>query len=195
MNFLKILPLSVGRLKVLFEIYAEGEDYLRNISKKLQMNPSLTFTILHKLYNAQFIVNKKIGKEVQYSLNKNRDYNLLVKLLEEYHLERVIYRSKSLKTAVNLLVNNNDLMESSDKIYLFGSYVLGDYSAESDIDLLFVNEDKKAVGKTCREISLIIGKSLNPLIYTKEGFRSDLSKNEPLLNSIVKNIKNRVIIK
>ena len=45
MNFLKILPLSKRRLDVLFEIYARGEDYLRNISKNLKMNPSLTFNI------------------------------------------------------------------------------------------------------------------------------------------------------
>ena len=47
MNILKLLPLNKGSLDVLFEIYAEGEDYLRSISKKLKMNPSLVFNILN----------------------------------------------------------------------------------------------------------------------------------------------------
>lgn len=195
MNFLKILPLSKGRLDILFEIYAEDEDYLRNISKKLKMNPSLTFNILNKLHESQFVVKKKIGKEVQYSLNRNRDYKLLVRLLEEYHLETIIAKSKILKAMVNLLISNKELIKSSEKIYLFGSYVLGDYTKESDIDLLFVNEKRKLVGKACGEISVVIGKSLNPLIYTKKKFESELSKQEPLLNSIVNEVKNRAIIK
>jgi len=195
MNFLKILPLGERRLAVLFEIYAEREDYLRNISKKLRMNPSLTFNILNKLHHSQFIVKRKLGKEVQYSLSLNRDHQLLVKLLEEYHLEHVIGRQKTLQTMVNLLINNEELMKSSSKIYLFGSYVLGNYTKESDIDILFVNEDRNLVGKSCREISVVIGIDLNPLIYTKKKFGLELKNKEPLLSSVVNNIKNRVIIK
>ncbi len=176
MNFLKILPLSQGRLDILFEIYAAGEDYLRNISRKLKMNPSLTFTILKKLHESQFVIKRKAGKEVQYSLNRNRDYEMVVRLLEEYHVEKIINKSKTLKVMINLLINNKELIKSSKKIYLFGSYVLGDYTAESDIDLLFVNEQRKLVGKACREISVVIGKSVNPLIYTRKKFTLDLSK-------------------
>ncbi len=90
MNFLKLLPLSKRRLDVLLEIYTAKEDYLRSISKKLKMSPSLTFHILNKLHHSQFIVKRKTGKEIQYTLNKNRDYDLLLKLLEEYHLEKIM---------------------------------------------------------------------------------------------------------
>ena len=93
MNFLKLLPLSKGKMDVLLEIYAET-DYLRSISKKLGINPSYAFILLHQLHDAQVLVQKKKGKEVEYSLNKNRDYNLLVNLLEEYHLEKVMEKSK-----------------------------------------------------------------------------------------------------
>ena len=195
MNFLKLLPLSQGRLDVLLEIYMDGEDYLRNISKKLNMNPSLAFNILNKLHHSQFVVKRKVGKEVQYSLDKGRDYEILTKLLEEYHLEKIMDTSKTLKTAVKVLINNKELMNSSHKIYLFGSYVLGDYTNESDIDILFVHEDRKMVGKACREISIVAGKELNPLIYTKKKFTSEFKNKEPLLASIVNNIKNRAIIK
>jgi len=195
MNFLKILPLSRRRLDVLFEIYAEGEDYLRNISKKLKMNPSLTFNILNRLYNTKFLVKRKVGKAVLYSLDKNRDYEILIKLLEEYHLEKVVEKAKVLQTIINFLINNKELIDSSYKIYLFGSYVLGNYTEKSDIDILFVNENRKLIVKTCREISSLVGKNLNPLIYTRKKFKSELQKKEPLLDSIVNKIKNRAIIK
>jgi len=195
MSFIKILPLSRRRLDVLFEIYAEKEDYLRNISNKLKMNPSLTFRILNRLYDAGFLIKRRIGKEIQYSINNNTDCKLLIALLEEYHLERIIERSQNLKTAINLILNNKELLKSSNKIYLFGSYVAGNFTEKSDIDILFVNEDKKLVSKTCREVSVILGKDINPIIYAKNKFNSDLLKLEPFLNSIVNNVRNRAIIK
>ena len=195
MNILKLLPLNKGSLDVLFEIYAEGEDYLRSISKKLKMNPSLVFNVLNKLYNSKTVIKRNKGKEVQYSLEKNRDYELLIRLLEEYHLEKIINQTNILKTMINLLINNAELMNSAYKIYLFGSYVSGHPTEKSDIDILFVGENRKLISKECREISMIIGVDINPLIYPKKKFKSDLSKKEALLSSIVNNIKNRAIIK
>lgn len=195
MNWLNILPLNESRLAVLFEIYAEGEDYVRSISRRLQMNPSLAFSILRKLHEAGFVIRKEKGKEVYYSLDKNRDYLLLKKLLEEYHLEKALSRSRELKVAFNLLTSNAELMKASGHIYLFGSYVIGDYKATSDIDMLFVNEDTPSVGKACREISSVAGKTVNPLPYTRKKFLHDLARKEPLLTSVVDNVRNRAVIK
>jgi predicted nucleotidyltransferase len=195
MNFIKLLPLSKSRLDVLLEIYAEKETYLRYISQQLNMNPSLTHSILHKIYEASFVTKRKVGKEVMYTLDKNRDYLLVVQLLEEYHLERMIEKEKILKTLLTLLLNNKELLKSSHKIYIFGSYVAGKPTKKSDIDMLFVHEDKKAVGKACREIAAVIGVDINPLIYTKKNFKKDLQGQEALLTSVVKNVKNRVIVK
>lgn len=195
MNFLKILPLTKGGLDILLDIYLKKEDYLRNISIKLKINPSQTFNILNKLYNTKFINKRRIGKEVLYSLNKDRDYDILIKILEEYYLEKTIEKSEDLKKVFNLLINNKELIDSSEKVFIFGSYVSGIPTKKSDIDILFINEDKKFVGKSCREISLITGKELNPIIYTKEKFDSDLEKKDPLLDSIVNNLENRAVVK
>lgn len=195
MNILKILPLSKQRLEVLFEIYAEGEDYLRNISKRLKMNPSLAFNILKKLYQAQFVDRRKVGKEIQYSLQRNRDYNLVVQLLEKFYLEKAMERSNQIKTAISLLICNKEVMSKCTKIYLFGSFVAGGDNTKSDIDLLFITEEKALVSKACREISLIVGKEINPLIYSNEKFRHELKNKEALLSSIINNIRNRAIIK
>ena len=120
---------------------------------------------------------------------------IVLMLLEKYHLEKVVERAKVLQTIINFLINNKELIDSSYKIYLFGSYVSGNYTEKSDIDILFVNENRKLIVKTCREISSLVGKNLNPLIYTRKKFKSELQKKEPLLDSITNKIKNRAIIK
>ncbi len=195
MNLLKVLPLSRQRLEVLFEIYSEKEDYLRNISKRLKMNPSLTFNILKKLYQAQLLDKRQVGKEIQYSLQRNRDYSLAVQLLEEFYLEKAMESSKSVNTAITLLVNNKDVMDTCIKIYLFGSSVTGGDTEKSDIDLLFVTEEKTLVNKVCREITILVSREINPLIYSKEKFQQELKNKEALLSSIINNVKNRAIIK
>ncbi len=195
MNLIKMLPLNRSRLDVLLEIYSEREDYLRNISKKIKMNPSLLHRILNKLHSSGIIEKKQVGKEIQYYLNKNKDYDLVKRILEEYKLEKAIERSQILKSALNLIINNKEMFESNYKIFLFGSYANGSFSKESDIDILFVSENEKPVIKTCREISSIIGKTINPMIYSKENFKKELLKKEALLSSIVKVIKNRAVIK
>ena len=96
---------------------------------------------------------------------------------------------------LSILYLKKDLLTKINSIILFGSVARGDFDKKSDVDILFINKNKKLVGKSCREISLIAGKELNPLIYTREKFNSDLGKNEPLLDSIVNNLKNRVVVK
>lgn len=191
----KLLPLSKGKLDVLFEIYAEGQDYLRNISRKLKMNPSQCFRILDSLHKAKSVVKKEIGNEIQYSISKGYNDEPIIIILEEYHLYKIVDRSDALKGVVALIFNNKELFNKSENIYLFGSYVTGSATKNSDIDILFVNEDKKLVGKACREMSIVSGVSVNPLIYTKKKFKDELKKGEALLSSIVENVKNRAIVK
>lgn len=195
MNLKKILPLNSRRMDVLLEIYLEGQDYLRNISKKLKMNPSLTFKILNKLCEGKFLIKRKVGKEVFYSFDKNKDYEIILGFLEEYYLERIVSKSEMLQKTVNLLRSNQELINSSYKIYLFVPYTGEKPGEKSSIDILFVNEDKSSVEKACSNISSIVGKDIIPLIYTKETFYSELLRKGPLLESVVNQIKNRVVIK
>lgn len=195
MNFIKILPLSKSRLDVLLEIYISNQTYLRDIAKKLKMNPSLCHRIIKRLFNAKFLMKEQKGKEILYSFNKNKDYKILITILEEYHLEKIMERTKILQTVINFIFNNKDLINSSEKIYLFGSYVVGDYTTKSDIDLLFVSNNRKLIMQICREISSITGIEINPLIYTKRKFEAELLEKEAFLSSVINNIKNRAIIK
>lgn len=195
MNLLKILPLSRRMLDVMFEIYANDNAYLRGIAKTLRINPSLTARLLNKMYDAKILSKSKKGVEIIYSLNKSRDYGILVSLLEEYHLEKAGEKYSLLKTMISLLINNHDIYESSRYVCIFGSYAAGNASKDSDIDMLFVNDNAQMISKACREMSSVIGKKINPLAYSKKKYEKELAKKEPFLSSIINNVKNRLIIK
>lgn len=192
MTLIKALPLSETKLRVMFEIYAEGENYLRNIEKQTKINPSLIHRTLKKL-NEAGIINRKIkGKEAYYYFTKEGK-DQFIKFLELYHLEGTAERAKEIRTFLKLLINNKGILAACQKIYLFGSFALGDIKESSDIDVLFVTNKKKKITAWCHETSLVIGRDISPLIYTPSKFKSE--KKEPLLDSIINNVKNRVIIK
>ncbi len=194
MTLIQALPIGKNKLKVLFEIYAEGEDYLRNVEKKTGINPSLIHRILKSLKEAEVISKKFRGKEAYYSFTKEGKCQF-ADFLELFHLEMAAERAKEIKTFLNLLLSSKRVVPLCKKIYLFGSFAFGEVKEGSDIDVLFVTNNRKEIMAWCQETSLVLGRDISPLIYTTSKFRSDLKKKEPLLNSIVNNIRNRVIIK
>lgn len=194
MSILTLLPLSQNKLRLLFEIYAEKEDYLRNIERKTQINPSLLHRMLTNLVQSGVVVKQKKGKEVYYSLS-SQEIKFWSSFLETYHRDKVLERNKDLKVLYQLLQANKKIFSSAEKIYLFGSQVNGGATTKSDIDLLFVAGNRAEIIKWCREVSIILGKELSPLIYTSNAFQKELNKPEPLLTSVVNNIKSRVILK
>jgi predicted nucleotidyltransferase/predicted transcriptional regulator with HTH domain len=194
MSFNKILPLTKSRLEILFEIYSNKKIYLREISRNLKMNPSLVFRILKILNESKILGKEKKGKEIFYFLKKNESYNFLVSMLEKYHLEKIVENNQNLKDFIKSIYLNEELLKSSDLILIFGSQISGDFNNISDIDVLFVNENKNLVIQKCQVISVMIGKEINPVIYKKRKFKIDINNNEPFLSSIIKNIKNRITI-
>ena len=194
MTLTALFPLNNGKMAVLLEIYLEGEDYLRNIERKTKINPSLLHRNLKSLMKSGFLSRKKKGREYFYSITPE-EKNLIVPLLERYYRDQVIGRHLELKALVKLLYGNPELMKNCQRIYLFGSFAHGKVGPESDIDLLFVILNKKPVIRWCSETSIIVGRTINPLIYTPNKFEQELAKNEPLLTSVVKNLRNRAVLK
>ncbi len=193
MSLIQALPLTETKLRILFELYSEGEDYLRNIERKTAINPSLLHRILNSLTKARIISKTKQGREYYYTLT-TEGKNAFQDTLEQYHLDRITKKYEEIEVLLKLLHQTKNWFNSS-KIYLFGSYASGVPAKESDIDILFVSSEKDKILKWCGEASVILGRNLSPLIYTSPDFRNELKQREPLLTSIITKIKNRVILK
>ncbi len=194
MTLTTLFPLNNGKMAVLLEIYLEDEDYLRNIERKTKINPSLLHRNLKSLLKSGFLSREKKGREYFYSISEE-EKNLIIPFLERYHQDKVIGRHPELKALVKFLYGNPELMKNCARIYLFGSFASGKVGPESDIDILFVTLNKKLVIRWCSETSIIIGRIINPLIYTPKMFKQEWAKNEPLLVSVVKSLRNRVVLK
>lgn len=195
MSLTRTLPITKIKLDILFEIYSEKENYLRNIAKNTRINPSLVHRNITLLYKAGMLEKREQGKEIFYSMKKNPLCKIVQSMLEEYSLEKAVSKSRALKSAVLLTINNHELMKKSKLILIFGSYAAGNFTQKSDIDMLIVTKDRNFAVKSCREISALVNKSINPVIYTPEKFKRELRKGEPFLCSIIKKIRNRIIIK
>ena len=193
MDLHKILPLSKTRLRILFEVYASKRDYLRSIATKLSINPSLCSRILNSLHSAGVLSREPQGKEIFYSMVKGSE--LLIPLLEEFYLESRAAKSKKLATLVKLLRERKDVFEQCSHVYVFGSYAAGSETKKSDMDVLFVSNNRKSVAKAVREFSILINEQINALVYTEREFEKKLDSKEPLVYSIVNNPKERLIVK
>lgn len=193
MSLTDIFPLSRSRMEVLLEIYLSGEDYLRSLEKKTRINPSQLHRTLKSLHGQGIIFKQRKGREFFYSLSKT-ETDFLAPLLERYYKEKIVSKHPELKVLVKLIDNNQILTRICRKIYLFGSFAGGIITPKSDIDLLFVSSDKKEIARWCSEVSIILNKSISPLIYTPKDFRRELNKKEPLLSSIISKKRNRIIL-
>ncbi|HLC70802.1 MAG TPA: nucleotidyltransferase domain-containing protein [Candidatus Nanoarchaeia archaeon] len=143
---------------------------------------------------AKAILLERKGKEVYYTLSWE-DYSFWKFVLERYHRDKVIVTHDSISTLFKLLLENKEILKECQHLFLFGSFVEGKINTESDIDLLFVARHKDKIIKWCREVSIIVQRDINPVIYTPVAYKRDLNKKEAFLNSVVMNIKNRVILK
>ncbi len=184
--------LSKRRLELLFEIYAAKRDYLHSLAAKLKMNPSLCFRMLNSLHSAGILNKEKQGKEIFYSLAK--ESLLLVPILEEFYLNGRTSGSKTLFNLVKLIREREELKECR-YILIFGSYALGTETKKSDIDILFVSDSKKMVARVVRELSILLHKQINALVYSEKEFTEKMSKKDPLVCSIVENPRERLKVK
>jgi len=193
MKLIEILPLSKRRLDVLFEIYSSKRDYLRSISSKLSINPSLCSRILKSLHSAKVLDREQQGKEVFYSLAKGSE--LLIPILEDFNLSIRTENSNKLDILIKLIRERKELMDACNYIYIFGSYAVGTETKESDIDVLFISNEKKIISRAVRELSILLSKQINAIVYSKREFNEKLKSRDPLVYSIVNAPKERLVVK
>jgi predicted nucleotidyltransferase len=93
----------------------------------------------------------------------------------------------ALKKLKDALVRDFRLVE----LRLFGSKARGDWSGESDIDVLIVLEDcdretRKAVSHLCFGINIEYDVLLVPVLYSRAEYESDLTKVTPFYQNVTK---------
>ena len=93
---------------------------------------------------------------------------------------------------INEIVNKIALNFNPEKIFLFGSYALGNPDADSDLDLLIIRYSTQPRHKRVFEIRKSLIGSMIPLdiiVYTPEEFESEKGIKFSFINNAIKTSK------
>lgn len=182
----RILPVTKNKLEILRFIFESGSTHLLEISKKTQGHP---YSLQRTIKSLDFIEKTQVGRTIVLRINRSdREYVELACMIEDYRLGSACASSKTIRLlAGNLqrfLAKDADVLSCA----LFGSYARGAEKGH-DVDLLFVVNSKKKREKgllaMCRQLSVLLGLEVNPVIMDEREFRTSVGAGEPAIKTIL----------
>lgn len=154
--------------RILEQIYLNPGIHKRKLSKQLKLGmPSIDYG-LKKI--DQLIKQQKSGNQINYFLDYSKEMlTSALGTVEHSRFER-------LPAKVRLSVNDflKELEMKPIIVVLFGSYASGNYTKNSDIDILLVFqkiESPKMIENTARKISMKTNTELNPVYLGYQEFK------------------------
>ncbi len=155
--------------------------YLREIARKTKTDVNTTYPQLNKLEEMNILSSTIKGKNKEYVLNVD---NLIAKyyiiMAEIFTTIRYLQKNFVIKKVMTELDSQIDA-----PIILFGSFVKGGFTKESDIDLFVIGQKRKS--KVVLEIGELVGRAVNIKFVDASKFLSGLKNNDPLINEVISN--------
>ena len=155
-------------MRILEQIYLNPGIHKRELSKQLKLGmPSIDYGL--KKIN-KLIKQKKVGNQINYFLDYSKEE--LTPSLNTVEHSRFERRPAKVKLSVNDFLK---ALEAKPIIaVIFGSYASGNYTKNSDIDILLVFqkiEDSKKIENTAKKISMKTNTQLNPVYLGYNEFK------------------------
>lgn len=139
---------------------------------------------LKQLESLKILNSEKVGRNKQYRLSKD---NILIKhyltITEELATINYLESNFLIKKFCEHL-NNMDL---SNPLILFGSYIKGYATEESDIDLLCISKLSENQIKHIKKFEFTFGKKVNIKTVTEENFDTALRTGDILIKEVIAN--------
>jgi predicted nucleotidyltransferase len=162
-------------MRILFNGTGE-EHYLREMEKMSHIKVNSLQKEVKHLESIDLIKSRKDGNRIYYRANKDHPiYTELVSIVE--------------KTVgiTSLLVEK--LKDQRIKcVFIFGSIARNEEKAMSDIDLVVIGDiGLRSVSKLLSGLQELIGREINPHVYSDEEFRQKVSQKNHFVMSILKN--------
>lgn len=174
------------RSRVLALLYSTPDRsfFVRQIARDTNSSVGTVQRELEALSEVGLIERSLIGRQVFYQANRSHP------VFEEM-------RSLLAKTAGIFHQLRSALTPLAGKIsfaFVFGSIVRGDESADSDVDLMVVgNITLDEILACLTPVERILGRSINPTVYSSKEFRARLSDGNHFLNSVMRGKKHVLI--
>lgn len=96
------------------------------------------------------------------------------------------------KNKIDEVVNRIALNYQPEKIFLFGSYAVGNPTEDSDLDFIIIKNTDAPSQHRGWEVRKFLYRSMVPidlLVYTQKEFEEELKSNYSFLSSAIKNSK------
>ena len=156
--------------------------HLREIARKTEVDVKSIQLQLKRLERINVLSSVFRGKNKEYTLKLDNIITKYYLIMAEGFIS-VIYLKK------NFLIKKifGDLGKKiDDPLILFGTFVKGGHTKESDIDLFVIGE-KKIDKRVVQEISDLVDREINIKSSNKTQFFNGLRNKDPLVNEIVSN--------
>jgi predicted nucleotidyltransferase/DNA-binding MarR family transcriptional regulator len=156
------------KLEVLANIYLNPGIHLREIARRTRLGIPAVKNHIDKFLREKIILKKREGRNIKFFINfKNRKTVVYLSEVETFRLEKL---PKDIDSALLDLLS---ALENKPIItIIFGSYAKGNYTKESDLDLLLVfNEINKEIEEKTKLISSRYSLKIRPIYLTWKEFR------------------------
>ena len=175
--------------KKIIKLFLEEKNSktIREIAKKIKSDYKITHTAIQRLLDKNIFLSRIVGKSVLCELNTSF-YGVEIYEAENERKENLL-KNKNLKQLFKEIMSK--LKFSCFIFLIFGSYAKGKPTKSSDIDILFISNEKDFEETTSNVLSLLPVKT-HHLVFTEEDFIR--MKDSKKANVIKEAIKNNIIL-
>jgi len=173
----------------IIRLFLERKDSMtiREISKQIKSDYRITHTAVKRLADKKVLLSTSVGGSSLCKLNDSYSS------FEIYNVENE--RKEDLLRNKNLLQIYKEVMnktKSSFFVFLFfGSYVKGDFTKSSDVDMMFISNEKEFEDKISTIVSLLPVKT-HVFVFSEEEF---IRMKDSIKSNVVKEaIESNVIL-
>jgi predicted nucleotidyltransferase len=176
----KILSSAVRAeiFRVLFGPAGE-ELHMREIQRRTGFAIGTVQTELRKLLELDLVNKRRDGNRVYFSANQQNP------LFNDIH--KLVLKTTGL---VDVLKKTLSVNEKVRLAFVFGSVARGEVQAGSDIDLMIIGDvGLREISRQLSGATDLIGREINPHVYTEEDFSSRKKSGEHFLNRLIEEPK------
>ena len=160
---------------------------IREVAKQIKSDYKITHTAIQRLIAKKIILTETIGKSKLCRLNDSY-YGLEIYKAENERKE-ILLKNKNINQLYKEVMNK--LKTSSFIFLIFGSYVKNKQTKSSDMDIMFISNEKGFENKVSNILSLLPIKT-HTLVFTEKEFIR--MKDSKKLNVIKEVMENKIIL-
>jgi predicted nucleotidyltransferase len=177
-------PANYFRILSLYRTDYIAKLHMRAMAKLLGTSHMTLLPHLKRLEENKILQTETVGKNKQYTLNKN---NLLTKyyLIVTEGFVTISYLQKTL--IIKKLAEHLNNIGIQNPLILFGSYAKGYATEESDIDLFSIGKLTENQQTNIKKFEATFGKKINIKAATAENFEAGLRTGDILIKEVFAN--------